>query len=102
MVGIIGASQLPGDQPMQTRNRIFDDIAKVANSAAGTLAGLKGEVEGLVRGRIESLISELDLVTREEFEIQRKVLERTREKLDRMEQELGELQQNPSLQKPGN
>ena len=32
---------------MQTRNRIFDDIAKVANSAAGTFAGLKGEVEGL-------------------------------------------------------
>ena len=38
---------MPGDQPMQTRNRIFDDIAKVANSAAGTFAGLKDEVEGL-------------------------------------------------------
>ena len=26
---------------MQTRNRIFDDLAKVANGAAGTMAGLK-------------------------------------------------------------
>ena len=48
MVGIIGASQLPGDQPMQTRNRIFDDIAKVANSAAGTSAA-SAEIESNVK-----------------------------------------------------
>ena len=32
---------------MQTRNRLFDDLAKVANSAAGIMAGLKDEIEKL-------------------------------------------------------
>lgn len=77
---------------MQTRNRIFDDIAKVANSAAGTFAGLKDEVEGLVRGRIESLISELDLVTREDFDTAMAVAVKAREEQEKLEKKVAALE----------
>ena len=53
---------------MQTRNRIFDDLAKVANSAAGTMVGLKGEIENMVRYRIEGLMADMNMVSREEFD----------------------------------
>ena len=77
---------------MQTRNRIFDDIAKVATSAAGTFAGLKDEVEGLVRGRIESLISELDLVTREDFDTAMAVAVKAREEQEKLEKKVAALE----------
>jgi len=53
---------------MQTQNRLFDDIARVASGAMGTLAGIKAEVETLVRHRMEALMADMDLVTREEFD----------------------------------
>ena len=53
---------------MQTNNRIFDDIAKVASGAASTLAGLKDEIDSLVRSQMERVLSDLAVVTREEFE----------------------------------
>jgi len=43
---------------------------------------------------LQNGLDKLDLVTREEFDVQRKVLERTREKLDRLETELEELQRD--------
>jgi BMFP domain-containing protein YqiC len=53
---------------MQTKGRIFDDIARVANGAITTLAGIKGEIDAVVRQRIERLLAEADLVPRDEFD----------------------------------
>lgn len=53
---------------VQTQNKFFDDLAKLATGAAGTLHGVKAEFEGAVRQRVERLLSDMDLVTREEFE----------------------------------
>ena len=54
---------------MQTNNRFFDDIARVANGAMGAAAGLRTEIEALVRDRMQRLLSDMDLVRREEFEV---------------------------------
>lgn len=53
---------------MQTNNRLFDDLARVANGAAGTLAGMRAEVETLIKARLERLMAEMDVVPRDEFE----------------------------------
>lgn len=53
---------------MQSENRLFDDLARVASGAVGTLAGLRTEIELLVRQRFERLIADMDLVSREEFD----------------------------------
>jgi len=53
---------------MQTSNRLLDDLAKVANGAASTLNGMKGELEALVRQRVERVMADSDMVPRDEFE----------------------------------
>ena len=53
---------------MQVDNRFLDDLARVANGAAGALSGVREEVEALVRQRAERFLADMDLVTRDEFE----------------------------------
>lgn len=54
---------------MQTENRFFDDLARAAGGAMGALNGMRSEVETLFHQRMERIISDMNLVTREEFEI---------------------------------
>ena len=56
---------------MQNQYRFFDDLARLANGAVGTLAGARNEVDVLVRQRLEAAIAEMDVVPREEFEVVR-------------------------------
>lgn len=53
---------------MQSQSKILDDMAKVASSAFGVAAGLRGEVEARFREQMERLLSQMDLVPREEFD----------------------------------
>jgi BMFP domain-containing protein YqiC len=53
---------------MQTQNRLFDDVARVAGGALGALTGVRDEIEGIIRHRLERTLSEMDLVPRDEFE----------------------------------
>lgn len=53
---------------MQSQNRIFDDLAKVAGGALNALGGLKQEIEALVRDRFERFMAEGNFVRREEFD----------------------------------
>jgi BMFP domain-containing protein YqiC len=85
---------------MQTRNRFFDDLAKVANSAAGTVAGMKDEVEQMVRHRVESFIGNMNLVTREEFEVARAMAAKAREEQEKLEKRIVELEAKLKAQKP--
>jgi len=47
-----------------------------------------------LRAMLAAVFSRFDLVTREEFDVQAEVLKRTREKLDRLEAKLAELEKN--------
>ena len=53
---------------MQSRNKFFDDAAKVAGSAAGLFAGVKRELDTAVRQQLQGLLASMDLVTRDEFD----------------------------------
>jgi BMFP domain-containing protein YqiC len=59
---------------MQSQNKFFDDLAKVVNGAAGTVAGMAREAESATRERAREWIGGLDLVSREEFEVQKDLL----------------------------
>jgi BMFP domain-containing protein YqiC len=50
---------------MQSQNRIFDDLVKMMNGAAGTVAGMTREAEGAMRDRVRDWV---DMVARDEFE----------------------------------
>jgi BMFP domain-containing protein YqiC len=53
---------------MQTENRLFDDLARVASGAINTLGGLREEIELRVKERLERFAGDMDLVSREEFD----------------------------------
>ena len=56
---------------------------------AGEIAG---EMEHNLRAVLSEAISRLDLISREEFDAQQRVLPRTRERLEALEQEVAELE----------
>jgi BMFP domain-containing protein YqiC len=78
---------------MQTSNRFFDDIAKVASGAASTLVGVKQEIEALARQQVERFVGEFDLVRRDEFEAAKAVAANAREEQDRLEQRVAALEE---------
>jgi BMFP domain-containing protein YqiC len=53
---------------VQTQNKIFEDLAKMVNGAAGTIAGMGREAEAGARERAKEWIGGLDFVSRDEFE----------------------------------
>ncbi len=53
---------------MQSENRIFDDLAKVLNGAAGTFAGMTREAQAQFRERARDWVGGMDMVGRDEFE----------------------------------
>lgn len=67
---------------------IDDLIRKLADAVPEELKTARAELEKQFRAILESAINRMDLVTREEFEIQKRVLERAREKLEELERRL--------------
>ena len=72
------------------------DIEKLVKSLAGAvpegLNSMRGELEDNFRSVLRDGLAKLDLVTREEFEVQQAVLARSREKLERLEEQLKSLE----------
>ena len=76
----------------------LDDLAqKLANSLPAGLQTLKQEVERNLGATLEAAIRRLELVTREEFEVQSAVLARTRQRLQQLEERVTELEQELDL-----
>lgn len=79
--------------------RFFDDIAKkLADAAPPGFKGVQEELEKSMRLVLHNAFNKLDLVTREEFDIQVQVLQRTRSKLETLEQKVAQLEQQLSQQ----
>ena len=73
--------------------KILDDLArKLADAVPPGLRELKADLEKNFRAVLQSALGKLDLVTREEFDVQAGVLLRTREKLEELSQRLAELE----------
>jgi len=73
-------------------------IEEIANSISGALpsglTAMQADVEKNIRAAMSATFAKLDLVTREEFDIQTQVLHRTREKLEALEKQVAELEKN--------
>ena len=70
-------------------NEVIERIMQVAKGIIPESVGQ--DVKENIRAAIQDALSDLDVVTREEFDIQRKVLMRTRAKLDQLEARLSDL-----------
>ena len=73
--------------------RMIDDLARrLAGAVPESVVALRRDLEQNFKGVLQSQLAQLDLVTREEFDVQATVLKRTREKLAALEQRLAELE----------
>jgi len=76
---------------MQSENKIFEDISKVATAAMGTMAGVGREVETMVRARVREMVGGLDLVDREEFEAVKAMAATARAEVEALKAEIAAL-----------
>ena len=65
---------------------------KLADAVPDGVRSIKSDLEKNFRSVLQSGIGKLDLVTREEFEVQEAVLAKTRAKLEALEERLSELE----------
>lgn len=73
--------------------RFIDDLArKLSASVPQGLSNLRRDLEDNFKAVLQSALSRMDLVTRQEFDVQAGVLRRTREKLEALEAKLAELE----------
>ena len=77
---------------MQSQNRFFDDMARVAAGAMGALSGVRGEIEARFRDQFERILAGMDLVSREEFEAVKAMAAKAREEQEVLAQRIAELE----------
>lgn len=77
---------------MQSENPIIADFVKIANSAAGTMAGMTREARDGARERMKEALGGLDFISREEFDAVKLMARTAREKVDTLEAKLAELE----------
>lgn len=75
----------------QSRN-LEDLVRRIAESLPGGVAQLNDDLRRNLKEVISGALSRMDLVSREEFEVQSAVLARTREKLERLEAQVAAME----------
>jgi len=79
--------------------KILDDFAKrLAEVVPQSARDLHQDIEKNLRAVITSTFNKLNLLTRDEFEIQQNVLQRTRSKVEKLEQQIAELENQAQQQ----
>jgi BMFP domain-containing protein YqiC len=77
---------------------MIDELARrLAGAVPENLVALRRDLEQNFKGVLQSQLARLDLVTREEFDVQSSVLRRTREKLAALEARLASLEGSSTL-----
>jgi BMFP domain-containing protein YqiC len=77
---------------MQSENPLIADLVKVANSAAGTLAGMTREAREGARERMKEALGGLDFVSREEFDAVKDLAAKAREQAEALEARVAALE----------
>jgi BMFP domain-containing protein YqiC len=86
---------------VQTQNRFFDDLARVAAGAMSTLSGVKSEVESRIREQLERVLAGMDLVSRDEFEAVKAMAAKARAEQEDLEKRVAELEARVTALCPG-
>ncbi|MBN8919251.1 MAG: accessory factor UbiK family protein [Rhizobiales bacterium] len=85
---------------VQTRNRLFDEMSRLMNDAAGVAQGARREVETVIRTQAERILRDLDLVKREEFEAVKDMARLAREENEALAARLARLEAAQGIEPP--
>ncbi len=91
----------------QTTGKIFDDIAKLMTNAAGAAQGVRREVDTMVRSQAERVLNDLEVVSRDEFDVAREMAVKAREenealaaRIDVLEAKIAKLESSAAPKAP--
>ncbi len=74
-------------------NDALEELTKrISSLIPGDVKHMQEDIESNVRSLLQSTLSKMNLVTREEFDVQSAVLQRTREKLEQLEKKVADLE----------
>jgi BMFP domain-containing protein YqiC len=85
----------------QTSNRVFDEMARLMNDAAGVAQGVRREFETLFRSQAERILRDLDVVHREEFEAVKEMAQLAREENEALKARIAALEAKGAKKKAG-
>ncbi|WP_088311338.1 accessory factor UbiK family protein [Novosphingobium sp. B 225] len=77
---------------MQSENPLLADLAKLVNSAAGTMAGMGREARDAARERLKERMGGLDFVSREEFDTVKAMAAKAREENEKLMERVAALE----------
>jgi BMFP domain-containing protein YqiC len=77
---------------MQSENRMFDDLVKMVNGVAGTMAGVGREAENSMREKMREWVGGVDFVGRDEFEAVKAMAVAARDEADALRARLDALE----------
>jgi BMFP domain-containing protein YqiC len=78
-------------------SKSIDDIAsRLSDAIPPGLSTFKDDMEKNFRAILQSVLGKMELVTREEFEVQKGVLAKTRSRLEALEKRVTEMEKNIS------
>lgn len=60
---------------MSQGNKIFDELGKLMNNAAGLADGVRREIETVVKAQLDRLVADMDLVKREDHDALRELVQ---------------------------
>jgi BMFP domain-containing protein YqiC len=73
-------------------NESLEQLTKrISSLIPGDVKHMQEDIESNIRSLLQSTLSKMNLVTREEFDVQSAVLQRTREKLEQLEKQIEQL-----------
>ena len=73
--------------------KVFDDLSrKLVDGLPSGFKAFQADLERNIKASLESALRQMNLVSRDEFEIQQAILMRTREKVDALEKRVAELE----------
>lgn len=76
---------------MSNKNTLDDLAKKISGLLPGNLQQMQQEFESNIKALLQNSLTKMNLVSREEFDVQAALLKRSREKLDQLERQLAEL-----------
>ncbi|ODT68160.1 MAG: hypothetical protein ABS75_21575 [Pelagibacterium sp. SCN 63-23] len=73
---------------MNQNNRIFDDLGRLMNEAAGVADGVRREVETVVKAQAQRIVTDMELVKREDFDALRELVQVQGEEIEALRKEI--------------
>jgi BMFP domain-containing protein YqiC len=85
----------------QASSKLFDNVGRLMNDAAGMADGVRREVESMVRAQAERFIMDMNLVKREDYDALRELVQRQSAELSALKSEVAALKAgSPTAPKP--